>query len=245
MTETTTFIGDTDRWKQESVLNLANHFHKFDSNVNQQLRVTDFRMTEADLVTFKGIVSVGKVKRVEMHLALTGEAQNNDFTVCMYLLVEHGETTTTTEHFKLYPKEKDQVSPTDPDSDIVPLIFKQMIANNWDEIDFHLIDDLFIAMKNSQLVRVRHFKIGDLMIQYINNQLKPCVDTLLGVKIYAGVDLNKFSNKETISFTPVIGFHFPEAIISNFQQVGIKDCIAGELFMEYSLPCPPTCPNSN
>lgn len=242
MTNETIFIEDTNRWKQEPILNLANHFHKFDPVQNQQIRLADFTMTAADLSTFKEIIAAGHIQKMEMHLALAGSAQNTVFTACMYLVVKHGLNTQTA-YFKLFPTEIIPILPPDQDSEIVPKIFKEMIASNWSGMDFHLIDDLFIAQKNNQLLRVQYYWVGQMMIDFINSELKPCADTLLGFKIYAGIDLNKFSNKETISFTPVLGFKFPETDSLNFLGFGVKDCMAGELFMEYSLPCPPTCPN--
>jgi hypothetical protein len=64
---------------------------------------------------------------------------------------------------------------------------------------------------------------------------------MCGLSVYAGLDMNKFNNKDNPAFTPVIGYEFTQGTIEKFKKVGIKDCSERELFMEYSRPCPPTC----
>jgi hypothetical protein len=123
-----------------------------------------------------------------------------------------------------------------------------MICKNWDEIDVHLIDDLFTARKKEEVngkqvistVRVLHYKVNDAMIENVIQKLKG----IHGITLYSGIDMNKFSNKELISFTPVLGFKYTERN-ENKETLGLKGVLefmdGKEVFVEYSSPCPPTC----
>lgn len=227
-------------WRHESVLNLADHFHQLDPTTQQQRRVGAFRMKDTDLGLFKEIIKSRTIRKIKMHLGLAAVAEPYNFTASFFIEVAYNAD--ATKYFPLYPVFKD-ITPLvkSYETDIVPMIFKEVILKNWNEMNLHQIDDLFTATKDEQLLRVHYFEIGTLMVEYINTVIANCLDDLEGISIYPGADLNKFSNKETISFTPVLGFKMTEAAGAKLMHEGFYNCIRGELFMEYSLPCPPTC----
>ncbi|NOQ70918.1 MAG: hypothetical protein GQ574_02890 [Crocinitomix sp.] len=242
MSQNNDFVLYTQNWCNEPILNLADHFHLLNSQVGQQKRLSEYRMEgENDLARFNTIVADDSISRIEMHLGLTAASNCNEFTSCFYMKVYHGVN--AIDYFKLSPFEKPPVIPTNdiPISDIVPQIFKEMIANNWDEVENHLIDDLFIAKDGPIIERVHYFLIGDTMTTFIKELLNGCSYGIEGIKIYAGIDLNKFSNKKTISFTPVLGIKLPDAIIDSMLMAGNVNCLLGEVLLEYSMPCPPVC----
>lgn len=225
----------------EPVLSLADHFHYLKLDDGQQKRLSEYQLDDSNgqLASLNEIVRNNTITRIEMHMALEGAANLSVFTSCMYMSVYHGNLAPT--HFKLNPFEKPNPEIHLPTTDIVPPIFKEMIATNWDEVDNHLIDDLFIAKNVNVLERVHYFLIGDAMTTFIDKMLEDCSHNILDVKIYAGLDLNKFSNKETISFTPVLGFKLPIEMINSYQASGSANCLRGEVLLEYSMPCPPAC----
>ncbi|MFT5821582.1 MAG: hypothetical protein ACI8ZM_002835 [Crocinitomix sp.] len=241
MSQNNDFTLHTQNWKNEPILNLADHFHLLKALEGQQKRLSEYRFNSNDLPLFNTIVRDDSINRIEMHLGLTGAVNCNEFTSCFYMKVYHGIN--ATDYFKLSPFEKPPVIPKNvtPISDIVPQIFKEMIANNWDEVDNHLIDDLFIAKNGPIIERVHYFLIGDKMITFIKELLNGCSHGIEGIKIYAGIDLNKFSNKKTVSFTPVLGIELPEVIIEKMLLDGNVNCLRGEVLLEYSMPCPPAC----
>lgn len=240
MSQNNHFTLHTHNWKMEPILSLADHFHYLKVEEGQQKRLSEYQLDDAEELTeFNRIVRDDKITRIEMHMALEGAVNLNAFTSCMYMLVYHGESDPT--NFKLNPFEKPNPEIHLPNTAIVPPIFKEMIATNWDEVDNHLIDDLFIAKNQNVLERVHYFLIGDAMTTFIDKMLEDCSHNILDVKIYAGLDLNKFPNKETISFTPVLGFKLPKETINSYRASGSANCLRGEVLLEYSMPCPPTC----
>jgi hypothetical protein len=67
---------------------------------------------------------------------------------------------------------------------------------------------------------------------------------ITGITFYSGIDLNKFPDKYQISFTPVLGFQHEvpsDETDYGFGLQSILEFTKGEVFIEYSSPCPPTC----
>jgi hypothetical protein len=239
------FTRCTNNWQQEPVVNLANHFHRLNpGSQQQQVRLRKYLMSTGDLMELKQLMQNGSIQTLDMYLGLTGAADNNEFTSCFYIHIKYGANSDLHKYFKLEAgaeTAEDDLQDDEPLSDLVPKIFKEMIATNWYETGFSEIDDLFVATQGTQFLRVKHFWICQQMIDFINTAFVDCTDEIEAVTIYAGVDLNKFSNKETISFTPVLGFRMPEDEITKFKEAGIMECLKKEIFIEYSMPCPTTC----
>jgi hypothetical protein len=61
------------------------------------------------------------------------------------------------------------------------------------------------------------------------------------VVMYSSVDMNKFLNKELISYTPLIGFKYNNSCDGILSQQGLLKVKKEDLFIEYSSPCPLTC----
>jgi hypothetical protein len=239
------FITCTNNWQQEPVVNLANHFHRLNPGPQQQqVRLRKYLLNTGDLMELKQLMQNGTIQTLDMYLGLTGAADNNTFTSCFYIHITYGANSDLHKYFKLEAgaaNEEEEQEDADPLSDLVPKIFKEMIATNWYEMGFSEIDDLFVAKQGTQLLRVNFFWICQQMIDFMNTAFVNCADNIEAVTIYAGVDLNKFSNKETVSFTPVLGIQMPEEEITTFKEAGIMECLKKEIFVEYSMPCPPTC----
>lgn len=233
-----TYSKEIERWAKEDVLQLANHFHKL--NNNQYERTHDFTMNQNDLERFKDVKEAISKLYIYMALDENDKTKHTFFPVLKVIDEELNE-----HHFKLYPASEKQ--PTHGESEIVPEIFKNMICKNWDEIDFHLIDDLFFARKKEEVngqnyestVRVLYFEICEEIIEEVIKQLTE----ITGITLYSGIDMNKFSDKYQISFTPVLGFQHENqnAEKQTFGMKSILEFSKGEVFVEYSSPCPPTC----
>lgn len=227
-----------NNWKKENILNLASHFHQF--NGEQHERVKAFLMGDNDRSTLSNKIAAGSIKEMKIHLALMDSSTlENPSTFIAYFIMELKDLENNTIWLDLVPTANDPCA-AEPDSDLVPKIFKEMIVKNWNELDQHLIDDLFLAEKEGQILRAHHFKICQDMVDFINQSLLQNGETLEAVTVYPGVDMNKFVDKTSVSFTPVLGFRMDTAVNSKIP-FGIKGCGGREVLIEYSLPCPPTC----
>ncbi len=229
------------RWQREDMLQLSHHFHKITTDGEQYTRTSDFKMDAADVKVFDAMKN--DIKHIEIHLGL----KKRDKKKQTFFPILRVESKDGSEHyFKLDPIENSDER--DRTTAEVPDLFKEMICKNWDEIDIHLIDDLFTARKievaddkrTESTVRVLHYKVNDAMIESVIQKLKGIHE----ISLYSGIDMNKFSNKELISFTPVLGFKYTERNAPK-ETIGLKGVLefmdGKEVFVEYSSPCPPTC----
>lgn len=246
---TTNHEENKQAWKSESVLKLANHFHKFCGNAMQQKRVYQFEMSPDFLKIFTDIQSVG-VMRICM--AINQDEVDESFKFYPIIELEWPPA-----EGKIYlPLEPKERYDSQFQSEIVPWMFKNMVHDNWNKLDITYIDDLFIAQEldsfnnpTDQMVRVHLFDIDDTMCKFISrlnfeipaNGIVDAHPNITSITLYPGVDMNKFGKKEYISFTPVLGFTHhndsPDVIARN----GIIETAGKETFMEYMFPCPPTC----
>ncbi|MBQ4819894.1 hypothetical protein [Aquimarina sp. MMG016] len=240
---------DIQRWKDEDVLKLANHFHKkrFHKSYGEQYkRVEVFQMEKKDVTRFNAVAN--NISELRIHLALEKENISKHTFYPIIGVKQNGSD--EEEYFPLIPdhieiqaKSKIAVPDKKTTGDIVPWEFKKMIGQNWDQIDNNLIDDLFIAKEGNDRFRVHFYYIGKEMINVIKK-----LGQINNIKLYPGVDMNKFQYKEMISFAPTIGFEMPPNAKRAQQQdiMGIKGMLESvpeinELFIEYLRPCPPTC----
>jgi hypothetical protein len=229
------------RWQREDILQLSHHFHKITTSGEQYTRTSEFRMNKDDVEKFDKMKN--NIAHIEIHLGLKKrDKKKQTFFPILKVIGKEGNE----DYFKLDPIEnlEERVRFTAE----VPDVFKEMICKNWDEIDTHLIDDLFTARKKDEVngkkaestVRVLHYKVNDAMIETVIQKL----EGIHGITLYSGIDMNKFSNKELISFTPVLGFKYTERN-ENKETLGLKGVLefldGKEAFIEYSSPCPPTC----
>ncbi|QHI38327.1 hypothetical protein IMCC3317_37180 [Kordia antarctica] len=236
--ETTDYSEEIKRWAEEDVLQLANHFHRLTKG--QFERTSYFTMTAPDVAIFQEL----KPLITDLRIYMAIEAQNKEkHTFFPVLRVTNDKEEHT--FLKLIAPEVRKQNSTK--SEVVPEVFKNMISKNWDEVDFHLIDDLFTARKKEELnrvvvestVRVLYFQISTDIINHVIKELTE----IKGITLYSGIDMNKFSDKYQISFTPVLGFQHGNIDAGDFT-FGLKSIVEfskGEVFIEYSRPCPPTC----
>ncbi|WP_156169070.1 hypothetical protein [Kordia jejudonensis] len=232
-THTKEYSKEMERWKHEDVLQLANHFHRLKEN--QFERSNEFAMQDDDVALFETVKE--HIKTMKIYLALDAK-EKEKFTFFPILYIDDHDGNKY--HFKMYDKASES---SHGEAEFVPEIFKNMIAKNWSEIDFHLIDDLFTARQKKEnapevTVRVEHYKICDEIIVVLQK-----LPTINGITFYSGIDMNKFSDKYQISFTPVLGFKHDQATSENFT-LGFQSVLEfskGEVFVEYTSPCPPTC----
>ena len=235
--ETNKFSEHIERWAHEDMLQLTHHFHRL--NGEQYERTSDFVMDKTeDVPKFESIKK--SIKRLRIYLAL--DAPNKAaFTFFPVLEV-------LTDDEKLYPFKlhaTENRKSTSGDLEVVPKLFKDIISKNWDTIDVNLVDDLFFASKKTTngfdtLLRVLYYEVKGKMLTEVIHKLPE----LTGITMYSGIDMNKFSDKTQISFTPVLGFQFEEPDDTSDYSFGLKSMLEfskGETFIEYSSPCPPTC----
>ena len=119
-------------------------------------------------------------------------------------------------------------------SQYVPGIFKDMIHKNWEEVEMSLVDDLFTSKpRRRPMERVLFYIVTPGLIN-------PFLGNIGALKFYPGLDQNKFQYKDMVSFTPVIGIT-PSTPIKNAFLTDALRGPGGEVYIEYSRPCPPTC----
>jgi len=235
------------RWRQEHVLHLAEHFHEFDSKTGQHTRVRQYRLKEDDVKTVQGIWS--EITQMAIHLALRKKTpdENTITFVPILTLQTNKELTFEMEVSAESTAEAKNLKGDVMKSSFVPQPYVDMVTENWRTMDFHLLDDLFSVQNKNIPERVMSYHItGNIIKQLAQLDGKNLVE----INLYLGVDMNKFSKTTLPSFTPVYGFKFKEAstidLVRFFQTLTCykRDDISKmeEIFIQYSSPCPPTCP---
>lgn len=226
------FENETQRWCKEEVLKLTRHFHCYNKDKARHDRVIHFELQD-----IKGFNDIRKqIESIKIYLALK-KNDSNKITNCFYLRVNDSNE----DHmiFELFPVAEEPPRLTDS---LVPKIFKDMVHKNWNEIEVHLVDDLFHCLKNNNqnnqnsMVRVEYFEFDD-----IAKNIRDFDQDITAITLYPGIDMNKFGNKDWISFTPVLGIK--PRLDSGQNRMGLFESDGDETFAEYSTPCPPTCPD--
>lgn len=236
------------RWKKESILRLAEHFHEFNKTNGQHLRVANYTLSSDSIAAITAKWS--KITQMGIHLGLNkGNENENVITFVPFFYVK---TNDGGEYFEMKVGSKDingnSVDETSnitstTQSEIVPDSYMRMVTENWNTMDFHLLDDLFVVQSKNVPVRVQSYHIiGNIIKALIQKPGK----SLVSINLYMGVDMNKFSKTSMTSFTPIFGF-----IFKDFPENNEFDLLSAlhlsrnrEIFVQYSSPCPSTCPPS-
>ncbi|WP_298513677.1 hypothetical protein [uncultured Kordia sp.] len=235
--QTTNYKEQRERWAHEETLQLTQHFHRLNKNTAEFERVSDFIMNkDGDVLRFETIKKV--IKGLRIYLALdASDKEKFTFFPVLEAMTQPGEF----HYFKLFAAHTREVNTK---TEVVPRLFKDIIGKNWDTIDLNLIDDLFIATKKvpkefDRIVRVKYYEVSQDIIEKVINNLPE----INGITLYSGIDMNKFGDKTSISFTPVLGFQHNAAMedIEGYGLQGIMEFSKGEVLIEYTRPCPPTC----
>lgn len=229
------FAKSTNRWKDADVLQLTKHFHKLERNKGQYERVNYFKMSEKNVERFN---QIEEIKTFKIHLALKDNYKEKFTFFPIFETIDiHGKKL----RFDLEPFQKPKPKKSESEierlgSEIVPAIFKEMIHDNWEDVEMSLVDDLFtVKTKGKPMERVIFYEVtADLINPYLPNNIKE-------LKLYPGLDMNKFQHKDMISFTPVIGLTPYKPVEGTLYRAGILESDGNEVFIEYSKPCPPTC----
>ncbi|MDH7446207.1 hypothetical protein [Aquimarina sp. 2201CG14-23] len=237
------------RWEQEEVLLLARHFQRLNdgtkSSGSYYTRTNRFVMSDNDL---KCLNKLKDITSIRIYMSLEKEDKTK-FTFCPIIKI----TTTSRKHpycFSLIP-EFDKPRPLRMNNEsvngggrLVPGIFKEMILTNWNNVEDNLIDDLFVAKDEGtrSLMRVNFFDVSsDIVLHLFNGTFHNNVARFI---MYPGIDMNKFQNRNMISFTPVLGIVPKKKVQTEIiSRHGFAEFGDEEIFIEYSTPCPPTCPN--
>ncbi|WP_108804738.1 MULTISPECIES: hypothetical protein [unclassified Aquimarina] len=241
---------DIIRWEQEEVLLLARHFQKLNKVENSETwyytRANIFEMNESDIETLNTITDIQSIR---VYMSISGDDKNR-FTFHPIIKIIYCDMSVEKEvKFTLEAKYQSpkisNISNTDVDDGgtQVPKIFAEMIWTNWNNIEDNLIDDLFVAKDETtkMLTRVIFYDASsEFVLNLFNNTLKNNIERFI---VYPGVDMNKFQNRNMISFTPVIGVVPEEEVKTEaILRHGIMEFTDEEIFIEYLTPCPPTCP---
>ena len=226
------FEDETQRWCKEEVLKLTRHFHCYNEQKVRHNRVIHFELQD-----IKGFNDIRKqIESIKIYLALK-KNDSDKITSCFYLRVNDSNDDNMI--FELCPVTKEPIVITDAK---VPRIFKDIVNENWREIEVHLVDDLFHCLKydpqtkQNSIVRVEYFEFDD-----IAKDISDFDDDITAVTLYPGIDMNKFGKKDRISFTPVLGVK--PRLENGQKRMGFLEFDGDETFAEYSTPCPPTCPD--
>jgi hypothetical protein len=230
-------------WKKAHVLRLAEHFHEFNTTNKQHTRVRKYTLNAEAIQSIQNKWS--KIKEMGIHLGLRENTTNeNIITFAPIFTVKTTETLSFEMHIQTESVENRKGA--NMQSAFVPQPYVDMVTDNWNTLDFHLIDDLFVVQKDNVPVRVMSYHITKNIVEQL---IKLQGEHLFEINLYLGVDMNKFSKTNLTSFTPVYGFKFKEAstneIVKFFQALtGYKRndiTKMEEIFVQYSSPCPPTC----
>lgn len=227
------FTENHNRWKEEDILKLAHHFHKYEGETEQFLRVKSFTMAEEDVKEFN---KLKQIEYINIYMTLK-EGYRKMFTFFPILKVSAGGSE---KFYELHPKTKEESKIATSNSEIVPEIFKEMVCKNWDEIDISLIDDLFMTKQQLRMERVHFYIVDGKIINFINKELLKNIKEII---LYPGIDMNKFQYKDKVSFTPVLGFTLIEPKEYGPGLAGFLEAKSDDkIYAEYLTPCPPTCP---
>ena len=229
-------------WKKAHVLHLAEHFHEFNTTNKQHARVRKYTLNAEAIKSIQNKWS--NIKEMGIYLGLRENNTNeNIITFAPIFTIKTTETLSFEMHVQTESVENRKGA--NMQSAFVPQPYVDMVTDNWNTIDFHLIDDLFIVKNKANPERVLSYHITENIIEQLA-QLKG--DNLLAINLYLGVDMNKFHKAKLPSFVPVYGFEFKEAtndIVKFFQALtgyrGSDTSKIQEIFVQYSSPCPPTC----
>ncbi|MFD2563399.1 hypothetical protein [Aquimarina rubra] len=238
------------RWQEEEVLLLARHFQRLNidnkTSTSHYSRTNFFEMNTDDIKTLN---TLKDIKSIRIYMSLEDEDKNK-FTFHPIINIKYGsagnEVWFTLEAKYQKPKVPIAANVNDGGT-IVPGIFKEMILANWNSVEDNLIDDLFVAKdeRTRALTRVNFFNVSsDMVLELFNTTLQDNISRFI---MYPGVDMNKFQHRNMISFTPVIGIVPDTKVLTEvISRHGLVEFDNEEIFIEYSKPCPPTCPpNSN
>lgn len=250
-----------NNWKEANPRSIATHFHTY---IDKEQSTTDTCPTQSgyyranvckmdkDCVPLFEIQIKEGITDIKIHMALDSDSDTNtdrskENTYSFNPIIEFTPTNKKNDSPTSYTLISKRTPSNDASvtSDLVPEIFKNHVVHNWNEIDTHLIEDLFLAKSRedaNQKLRVQHFKISNTMIEHINTILTDTKNTITEVSLYLGIDMNKFGDNSKISFTPVLGFKIKKNLPDDYLTFpGIVNRIEKEIYIEYSTPCPPTC----
>ncbi|MFK7749954.1 MAG: hypothetical protein AB8B65_16290 [Kordia sp.] len=235
------------RWQREHILRLADHFHEFNEISGQHLRAQKFSL---GIEALKIVADNWKTTtQIEIHLGLNEvETEKNAITfipLFKTINAQGEEAFFDMEITNEIPKSNTRtVNGLKPD--IVPESYVYMVTENWNTVDFHLIDDLFVVQSKNSPVRVRSYSLTEDLVKQLNSMNG---EDLVAVHVYLGLDMNKFNKTNLTSFTPIFGFVFKDAVANdtfsfldalNFSKRN-NELKTREIFVQYSRPCPPTC----
>ena len=234
----------TRQWQEEELLQLANHFHKLEDNSGQYARVKRF-----DMIDVSGFNLETSLVSMEIKLGLLDSSKRQvTFRPLLEIYRKNGESMTYL--FEPVTNGIDQSASNKFYSEPVPAPYKNMVWGNWNDIDTNLIDDLFVAQAvnetgkdtvEKRMERVHSFIVDGSGLDVI----KSLIGNITSFYIYPGVDLNKQSKIDKVTFTPIIGMVHPSAKKGNgsyfFSSMGAVEFGESETYVEYSRPCPPTC----
>ncbi|MCK8522066.1 hypothetical protein M0D21_10835 [Aquimarina sp. D1M17] len=238
-----------EKWCEEDVLQLAHHFHKL--NRGQYQRVTYFKLNPSELKRFNKFSE--RIASIRIYLALEQKYRKEKVSFCPYLHLNYDEKDTPESQgekiFYLTPcleprPNESRFNRKQFTESLVPKIFKEKICANWDKVEMHLIDDLFHCWGEAKseegnmlgtMLRVEFFMLDEIVQDIIPEKVE-------AIHLYPGIDMNKFQHEDEISFTPVLGVTPPLHLNREMSGVGLMESNDDETYLEYSKPCPPTCP---
>ena len=241
----------TRQWKEENLLQLAKHFHRLNKSVEQFERITRYN-TQIQHEAFQQTGTDGQaIDEFELYMGIKtyadahmegeGDPDKEHFTFAPILKVTPSSSANTLTGGSIFLAFEPEVRVMPPfQSGQVPHEYRNAVGKNWKEIDNNLIDDLFVARNaaTGQLERVNYYWADKNGIRFINE----VCDLTQPITLYMGVDMNKFHDKNMISFTPVFGFIRKQHIATDFSMMGVFSTNSEEVFLEYTSPCPTTCP---
>lgn len=248
------------KWQRCDVMDLARTF--FDPSVNQ--------LGSEDSQQFVKVaqIVIGK-KDVKRLLFRDLVPEKNSFKIEMGLSKGKGKRLLFAPVFTVdnKGKKKSAVFSWEPkqlgDAEIPYQLMKDL-TNNWNTLENHLLDDVFMAKgeNSDSMKRLMSYHFSPKS-SAANQAFYTAVYSLISkgytiskIIMHMGVDFNKFSNVDRYSFSPILELKYKksadtsslltEAELLEFHRLGARlgpdtDPDDGSLLIEYLTPCPSTC----
>ncbi|GAB5522501.1 MAG: hypothetical protein Roseis2KO_03730 [Roseivirga sp.] len=236
-------------WQGCDIAQLVNHFHFFSKKANG-----DVQQERVKSMVFEGkVLKSDSITSLTLHMALKGKrSANGKLTFAPILEVSKTDDEVT------YLEASRLMDSDDVYADLVPYAFKEVVSRNWLLKNSSDIDDLFLAYQPNpkgdkpQLQRLLRYHInGDtnaLLFEVV--KMDGVRKKLKEIILHLGADMNKASDQNEFTFTPVIELKtkkLSEETLLAIARLGLRssgtittDDDDGILF-EYLKPCPATC----
>jgi hypothetical protein len=245
------FLECVENWKECDIASIVKHFHYLPQKTTNK----QFARVEAYSLNLSNSDEIRDgFKKAVLHLGLTkSEPEPKELTFVPILEVFKEVGIASLFEFSAVERSLH--------SGIVPLPFKDALAQNWLTADQSIVDDLFVATqptdqsKNGlgQLQRLHNYQItgqtNAVLFEILNSQ--EVRESIQEITFHLGADMNKLADKSSFTFSPIIEIRTSKKLSdkefarlirkgAGYNSIMNKNDFDG-IFVEYMMPCPSTC----